>query len=66
MTENRDDATGEFTPATEDLFGREHELVSAGYTVKKDEPPADDKTCDSDNASLREVSRTWRPFNATQ
>jgi hypothetical protein len=55
MSDNRDDA-GQFTPSTDGLFGREHELVSAGYTVKKDEPPADDKTYGSDSTSLREAA----------
>ena len=55
MSDERNEG-GQFTPSTEGLFGREHELVSAGYTVKKDDPPAEEKTYNSDNASLREAA----------
>jgi hypothetical protein len=56
MSETRDEATGQFTPSMEGLYGREYELVSAGYTVQKDEPPAEDKTYGSDSTSLREAA----------
>ncbi|QHO76798.1 hypothetical protein ACH79_33380 [Bradyrhizobium sp. CCBAU 051011] len=42
MSENRDEATGQFTPSTEGLFGREYENAKAGFTTRKDEPAEQD------------------------
>jgi hypothetical protein len=36
MTETRDESTGQFTPSSEGLYGREAELVEAGYTPMPD------------------------------
>ncbi|RXH15145.1 hypothetical protein [Bradyrhizobium guangzhouense] len=49
----RDDG-GRFEGSSEQLFGREAELVSAGYTVRKDDAPSDE--IGSDETSLREAA----------
>ncbi|MET4847193.1 hypothetical protein ACE102_21865 [Bradyrhizobium sp. vgs-9] len=54
--QSRNEETGQFTPSTEGLFGREAELVKAGYTVKKDPAPEEDKTYSSNVASLHEAA----------
>ena len=53
--ENRNEA-GEFTVPPEQLFGREEELVRNGYTVRKDDAPAEQETYGSDDASLRQAA----------
>jgi len=50
---SRDEATGQFTNS-EPLFGREAELVVAGYTVKKDPAPVE-RAYGSDESSLRDA-----------
>lgn len=48
------DAAGRFEGGSEQLFGREAELVSAGYTVRNDDTPAEE--IGSDETSLREAA----------
>ena len=36
MSYSRDESTGQFTPSTEGLYGREHELAEAGYKPMPD------------------------------
>ncbi|MCG2665881.1 hypothetical protein ACFPFP_02920 [Bradyrhizobium sp. GCM10023182] len=55
VEQSRDDA-GRFEGGSEQLFGREAELVSAGYTVRKDDAPSDE--IGSDETSLREAADT--------
>jgi hypothetical protein len=57
MTETRDESTGQFTPSSEGLYGREAELVEAGYIVRPDGPEAAPEEYGSDEASLRELAR---------
>jgi hypothetical protein len=56
MSEDRNEATGQFTAPPEQLFGREEELVRNGYTVRKDDAPAEQETYGSDDASLRQAA----------
>lgn len=55
-TQPRDESTGQFTPSTEGLFGREHENAKAGFTTKKD-PPAEEKTYSDTLEGVREAAR---------
>ena len=56
MNEDRNEA-GQFTAPPEQLFGREEELVRNGYTVRKDDAPADQETYGSDDVSLRQAAK---------
>jgi hypothetical protein len=51
------DEAGQFTPSTENLFGRELANAEAGFTTKKDEPVVEDKTYTDDLAGVQEAGR---------
>jgi hypothetical protein len=55
----RDESTGQFTPNTDSMYGRELANAEAGFTTKKDEP-ADDKTYTDDLAGVQEAGRIWQ------
>jgi hypothetical protein len=56
-TQPRDEATGQFTPSTEQLFGREYDNAQAGFTTKKDEPAGDDRTYSDTLEGVQEAGR---------
>ena len=63
----RDDATGQFTPSTEGLVGREFELVNAGYTVRKDPPVGEvGRTFPSDAEGIREAAAEYTALKPGQ
>ena len=65
----RDEATGQFVPSTEGLTGRELANAEAGFTTKKDDPPADEKTysdtLDGVKEAARDLADTLRPTPTT-
>ena len=60
MSEDRDEATGQFTQSTEGLFGREHELVEAGYKIMPETPtPADMEREAADEQAVEDAIVEW-------
>lgn len=58
-TPPRDESTGQFTPSTEGLYGKELENAKAGFTTRKDDPPpaeGDGKTYGDDIGDLKEAA----------
>src|SRR5262245_44771386 len=51
------DEAGKFTLSTEGLVGRELANAEAGFTTKKDDPPADAKSYSDDLAGVKEAAR---------